>query len=71
MNKTVEQTVARFQTMRDSSPAMYYSSINDIWSMSEGGDPDGIRLSYYQGCDNDFFKEVLSALGEEIVNNVV
>jgi|TARA_R110000744_G_scaffold82313_2_gene161709 hypothetical protein len=71
MNKTVEQTTARFQALRDINPVMYYSSINDIREMADGRDPDGIRLAHYQGCDDEFFEEVLCALGEKSSNDMV
>mgnify|MGYP006992579423 CR=1 FL=1 len=44
----------------------YHSTVDELMSMAEGGDGDGIREQYYANWDDGDFVKLLDMLGEKI-----
>ena len=63
--KTLEYMTTHFQNIKIMSPTVFYTSINDLSIMANGGDLSGDRyIIYPEDFHTDkFFADLLAALG--------
>ena len=63
--KTLEYMTSHFQSIKFMSPTVFYTSINDLSIMANGGDLNGDRQIIYPADfhTDQFFVDLLEALG--------
>ena len=63
--KTLEFMTTHFQNIKFMSAAMFYTSLNDLANMANGGDLSGKRYTLYQEDfhTDQFFVDLLHNLG--------
>jgi hypothetical protein len=63
--KTLEYMTSHFQNVKLMSPTIFYTSINDLSIMANGGDLGGDRQFFYPADfhTDQFFVDLLQALG--------
>ena len=64
-HKTLEFMTAHFQNIKSISPTTFYTSLNDLSIMANGGDLGGERQVFYPADfhNNQFFVDLLQNLG--------
>lgn len=64
-HKTLEFMTAHFQNIKSISPTTFYTSLNDLSIMANGGDLGGERQAIYPADfhTDQFFVDLLEALG--------
>ena len=63
--KTLEYMTAHFQNIKFMSPTTFYTSLNDLSIMANGGSLEGVRDKLYPGTmhTDQFFVDLLYNLG--------
>jgi len=62
---TQQEVQARAARILAQSTGIRLGTINEFYSMAEGGSEYGLREKYYPGKPNQFFKDVLKVINEK------
>lgn len=62
--KDFHDKVENLQFQKDIKAMSYREAIDQIQQMARGANPDGLRVEYYEGWENEDFVELLKKLGE-------
>ena len=63
--KSVQDVLNQLKKLKAMKSPLYYSVINDLEEMANGGDAGTVREDIYKGYPDSFFKEVLSKLDQD------
>ena len=66
---TQQEVKERAERILNLPPMTRAGTINEFYNMAEGESEFGIREEYYPGKPNQFFKDVLAIITEEVDND--
>ena len=63
--KSVQDVLNQLKKLKAMKSPLYYSVINDLEEMANGGTAGTVRQDIYKGYPDSFFQEVLSKLDQD------